>query len=854
MTNVFLSLSFADIAFVRNVHERLPRGVARYYEKSFERGADLVEAMEQSLTVSEVFVLFATRTSLASYAVQFEINEARRHAIFGKLKKVLVFPIEPGLGFSELPQWMQKAWIPNAGESPTDIARYLTTILLEPDRGISIAAPSVVGRGASLDVARRLAAAHLQRHKASPRVFVFPGVSGIGRRTFSAYYLRNGLGSDAALPFGPTIQLSAQAEMIDFYRALRVEVDPRIPATALAADQDQFGTLDQDAQIAEIIRVMHHFTKLGQAITVISAAGLFEDAATPKNWVRSFLQAIPEDQILIIVTNLQFRSEFIDEIGIATQLRITELHDEDIRALMIFTARLLDVENFSISNKLISAIGGHPDVANAAVRLAKQKGNAILERDPRQLFNIQSTIIGDVVKPDALKPAERLILDILGWLPTLGSDLLEKIVVWELGRSNDEFNDAVEGLILGCLIYATGYRLSIASSVRHVSRRYNTTDNATLKAMAKVFDHEWKHSKDQGFRDDLFSAFVFMHLLEGKSLPHELRRLMTASNLYDAVREAYARGKTTENAATIEQSIEWGKLAFEMSMADSLREEILSTVARAQIRLDRHKDAAETIDEMRKRKYRQVAFLEGHSLRKLRKFEDAIPKLTFVLAHNRGNRAAVHELAICYRRLRKTRELEALLQEHSEVIDSSAEFLDFSIALQIARGDLVTVPTAIERLRNLDDSSNRADLRQAQYLSKQISDKAAFEYLSDILKETTRGSIRLRAARAIYGARSGKIREAREDLAMIKSIDKNEIRSLAIETQILLAEGRAREAYNLNQKTLPQEPGDWLFRAAIYDALAADSATGLAESNVLKQEASSIRTRYGKDAYLVPDD
>jgi hypothetical protein len=199
--SIFLSLSFVDLKFVQAVHSRLPRGVARYFEQSFGRGDDLIEAMEKSLDASEVFVLFASRASLASYAVNFEIEEARRRKVFGKVKKVLVFPIESGLTFAELPGWMQQSWVPSAGENPADIARYLTTLLLEPDRGMSVAAPNVVGRGATVDLARRLAALHLQKHRISPSVFVFPGITGIGRRTFAAYYLRNGLAALANLPF-----------------------------------------------------------------------------------------------------------------------------------------------------------------------------------------------------------------------------------------------------------------------------------------------------------------------------------------------------------------------------------------------------------------------------------------------------------------------------------------------------------------------------------------------------------------------------------------------------------------------------------------------------------------------------
>ena len=43
---------------------------------------------------------------------------------------------------------------------------------------------------------------------------------------------------------------------------------------------------------------------------------------------------------------------------------------------MIHTAQMMEVRDFRISSQTLAAIGGHPDIANAAVRLAAQKGVA----------------------------------------------------------------------------------------------------------------------------------------------------------------------------------------------------------------------------------------------------------------------------------------------------------------------------------------------------------------------------------------------------------------------------------------------------------------------------------------------
>lgn len=853
---IFLSLSFVDATFVSTVRSRLPSGVARYFERSFDRGEDLIEAMERGLDQSQIFVLFATKIALAAWPVQYEIEGARLRAAMGRIKRILVFPIEPGIGFADLPVWMQRYWAPNSGETPTDIARYLTTVMLEPDRGLSPAAPKVVGRGAALDKAERLVAVHLQRRRSMPNVYVFAGISGIGRRTFSTYYLRRALSTEASLPFGPVIQLSTQAELVDIYRAVRIEIDPAIQPAEMAADQTAFQELPLELQVAEVVRAAAHFGNLGQALTLISSAGFFEDRATPKSWLPFLLRAIPESQILVLITNLQFRQEFVDDLGNTVQLRIEELADEDVGTLMTFTANALGLDTFVVPSRLVASIGGHPDVANAAVKLAAQKGIAILERDPRQLFNVQQSIIGEAVRRDNLQPAEILILDVLGWLPSLGSDLLEDIVVRELGTEPETFIRAVETLVLGCLIYATGYRFSIASSVRQLYRRENLTGSETLAAMSRAFKRAWQAATVTGFREDLLSAFLFMHALEGRSLPQELRTLLTPSDLHDAVRDVYARGKEAEDSNAIRLAIEWGSFAHEMIMTEVVREEILSTVARAQIRIKDWPGAEDTIASMRSKQYRSVTFLEGHLLRKQRKFDHAIPKLRYVIEHNRHNRAAVHELALCFRRTRKWNQLKELLGEFPNASRDSDLFLDFEIGLSIARRELENVPAAIERLRSMGAASQTsADLRHGQYLQRLGRHKDAKDFLSNALSTGGGGGkTRLRALRAFAAAKAGDVRLARQDLAFFRSIPDQDARANSLEAQILLAEGRPQQALELHERHEPQEPGDWLVRAALLEAVAAHPATMLTEARRLKSAAGRIWETYPPEFEFLDDE
>ncbi|MGB7323838.1 MAG: TIR domain-containing protein, partial [Rubripirellula sp.] len=72
LPTVFLSLSGSDAKFVSKVQKSLPDGLAYYYPMSFANGDNLIEAMESKVPEAQIFVLFASRASIASVWVGFE--------------------------------------------------------------------------------------------------------------------------------------------------------------------------------------------------------------------------------------------------------------------------------------------------------------------------------------------------------------------------------------------------------------------------------------------------------------------------------------------------------------------------------------------------------------------------------------------------------------------------------------------------------------------------------------------------------------------------------------------------------------------------------------------------------------
>src|SRR5262249_17022783 len=160
---VFLSLSYVDRELVAAVRTRLPAGLSYFYEQSFENGEQLIAAMERATSDSNLFVIFASKGAAESRWVRFEIERARVEHIRKSSHRILIFPTSPDVRINDLPEWLRDFWMPRAGWAAADIARYITTIILEPDRGISGGVVRTIGRGKTLDELEQIAAAPLTR-------------------------------------------------------------------------------------------------------------------------------------------------------------------------------------------------------------------------------------------------------------------------------------------------------------------------------------------------------------------------------------------------------------------------------------------------------------------------------------------------------------------------------------------------------------------------------------------------------------------------------------------------------------------------------------------------------------------
>jgi hypothetical protein len=843
LPTVFLSLAGVDEPRVRRVQDFLPDGLAYFYPRSFASGEELVSAMEDRVSKATIFALFASKQSLASCWVGFEIDRARVAKIKNPKTRILVLSIDPDVTPSDLPAWMREYWVGKAGHGPREIARYIRRALISGPLS-QLPGNQVYGRGALVDLAIGVMNAAVLRTEQTPNVVVLAGNIGIGRRTFGRKLLMEAFPSTPDLNYGPEFQLPQFADLADLYRALRQEIETTLSFKGLADDLRAFAEAPITTQAAEVARKMSHFGVLGQAVTVISGNGIYEDKGFLKIWVPELFRQLEKDRptkLVIVSTRLLHENELRAHPNVM-QLQVPRIDDADIRTLMIGSATALGVKPELPSKEVIHSIGGHPGIARATAALIARKGPAVVNSDLRDLFNLQEDVLSESLNFDNLSEIEKDVLSTLSWVQQLSGDMLKEVILKRYKVSAETFAETVSGLILACLVEVSGANYLISGPIRALFRRlhgYGSTDLMT--SFSSVLRDALSRARETDeLRAELIDAVAYMAAIEGGSLPTEFRSLLLPSTLQEIVRDTYDRGH--DDVSALKRVAAWGLPAMKMNMDETTREEILSYVVRAQIRLGEAEDAEKLLAFLDERKYRSRYYLRSFYVRfHKHDLKKAIELLKKAREVKKYMGRVVGDLAICYQRLGMWSDLHQLVRDEERHADRNPVLLNVRIGMLIAQNDFEAAEKAIRTLRNLPREEASADSRAAMIMMRREQDyRGAQAKLTAILERGSGGHISVRRLRAIAAASAGDLQTARADADFLKARRTN-YSAHDLEARIKLAQrdydGAERELDNAPSRSVQDE----LLRARILEAKAADALTPFADRERLRQKAEEIR-------------
>lgn len=844
LTTVFLSLSGVDARFVESVHNNLPDGLAYFYPKSFENGENLISAMEERIGDSRLFVLFASRESVESVWVNFEIDRARLAAIKDRTFRYLVFPIDRDVSYRDLPLWMQEGWIGTAGQSARDIARYVRGVLAAMAEESGAVRPPL-GRGGLVDGARREYQAAGFAHKRAPNVFLFSGHSGIGRRTVERLLLPAVYPAWPDIRLGPEFELPPLAGLADIYRAVRQEIEDHFSLKAFQGALARFTAAPLEEQVEEVWQSLEHFADLGQAVTIVVGYGLYEDRGEIKPWAQAFLEAATrhEKVKLCVISGRQLKHRDLRALTHLLQVNVDQLDIADIRTLILETVPVFGGEPALPNDAVIESIGGHPTVARAVARLLALRGPAFINNDAKQLHDIQEEILSESLSFDTLTPVERDILSILSWVPQLNGTMLGDVIRAHHDISQEALAETIEYLLASCLMQLAGPNYLISAPIRGMFRRKHGYGSVELRThFAEHLKRRWGEAvADDELRIELFDAFVYMTALEGGTLPKEFDGLLLPSTLQDLVRDAYDRRFNDDDA--LDRVVKWGTPALEMKMDENTREEILSYLFRAQVRLSRYDDATTLLDYIKKRGYRSSAYLEAFFLRLSGgDLDTAIVRLREARQIGKYMDSVIADLALCFKLQGRWSDLATLIKEEKARVERNPVLLDIKIGMLVAAGEFNEALREIGRLRGKPFDDGRADSRTATILMNRDHDyKSAYELLTEVLNRRTRGVNGARRLRALAAARGRQYEDARRDSEYLRGRPGGEDTYQRIEAEIKLAQRDYTGAEAARHKIKAKTAQDRLLQARILEAQGLDNITPLDQREALLNEVAMLR-------------
>jgi hypothetical protein len=476
--------------------------------------------------------------------------------------------------------------------------------------------------------------------------------------------------------------------------------------------------------------------------------------------------------------------------------------------------------------------------------LVANDGLAFVEKRPANLFSIQDFILAHNIDDKNLSEIQKNVLYVLSWVPSLNGTSLERVVRGYSGGSEDDFIDAIEDMLLSCLIVSHTDEYSIASELREIfRRRYGFGDDKLLEFFSDELSKQWEEESENGrFSSNLVDTIIFIFSMAGKSLPDSFKNLMLPSRLAEIVRFRYNQGR--HNRDDLDGVIRWGLASEHIKMDETVREEILSIVVQAMIRNRRFEEADQLLDALGKRGYRSVPFLRGFRLRRDGRGEDAIPQYREALRIGKNERYALQELATVLSQLGRTNDLATLLRENDNMVGDSAVLLDFKIGFLISEGDIRGAEVTIDQLSNLPQDDGRSVIRSAQILSKRDGNHGrAFALVNELVLSGIGDQVRARRWRGLFAALAHETEVAKRDIAFLGGLQGQEQTTQRLKVYAALAENRIPEAEREVAKLDNLSVQNRGLRAHVLERTADMSGVPLAERTKLREEAATLRAQ-----------
>ncbi|GEM_PF-1858909 len=700
MTKAYLAYSSDDRRFVQTVADQLGRGASIFDQKAFAPGVNLLQAMQTGVESASIFVFFASRASLASTWVSYEITEAEWRKAAGQLAAVLTFVIDDRVSIDELPPWMRRSLVEPV-RNPRGAVRAIQWKLAEYTHPSRVT--PFVGREEDLEEISKLLIAvppHL-----TPRVIVVHGLDGVGRRTF----IRRALKDYLSISEGPVIELADTDTIESLHLRLLDETEELKSREELKTAITTFAASTREEKARELARQLAVITKENAVPVVIDDGALRDELGRYIDDCVQLFKSMRRDypDAMLVIIQRQF-PQVLDldlDLGIAVKA-IRPLTDEKTSLLL---SQHLRQSGVSVSKEqvaeLVTYMGGYPPAVEHTAQYAKQYGIDLLLKDKVMLGSFLGRSFAPYIRKLQLDEIQTATLRFLAGEMSLNISTLAKI----LGCPEAKITTALRTLIDLNLVMPVQdhYHISppIVRSVEDIFGMLRSEDYALIaKELREAY---WKNT-DAIPSIAIVEATVLALARSNSPELREFRDITLPSALLNAAVKAY-------------HAKEWDLAINFANQALSLNSELHKArryLFQAWTRKGDWQAAEQVLADVEKRMRREQFYLKGFLEWKRGNLPKAVN--SFKDALSTGNRGihVLRDLAHCLLKLHQPEEALKYIKE-AEQRDRGNRFIaDIGAQIAIALNDDASIQLHLKNLEQIDVPEN-VHHRMATWLCSQ---------------------------------------------------------------------------------------------------------------------------------------
>lgn len=634
MIKAFLSHSSLDKEIVRKIKVKLQRIWTYFDEDCFEAGEDFRYAITSKLANTKLFILFASKNSLNSAWVKFEMDEAFWQAIKRDDIDFVVLSLDD-IKISQLPNWMKKSKFESA-INPELAAQIIRKLLFD---GTSVNKNVYMGREENT---KQIYDDINQMLPEFPNIIALTGLNGIGRRTFASDIFSKRF----SLDYNTEFFLGDTEGIADLYRKLVDENLDKFSQQEINDSYNLFIELPPRGKIEEIARILALYSEKRAYPVIVDNGAMLDDNGFYKRdyleLLRSFSENFPDHYLLLIHNRLPQLN--VSDSLLVYRKRINALDDKSCYA--VFEAMLkrnnVAVRDVGQVREISSYLEGYPPAIIYAVRECVLEGVDIVCNDKSALMDFKSGLFIKYLNELPIEDLDHLVLSALYNIGDMTIQVLSSVISKTL--------EDVSASLRKCLNYSIidersngmyGIAAPINIAVSRRCKRYSTKEFSDIAhVLIKEF---W----DKNAVPNIDIANIIIQTILNANLDDELQNFkdfILPSNLLRAAKDAY-------NSQEWEQAEKYSRKTLDL---DRTLDEAKIILFKALVRQENSKnrdrlniDEDKLLTELRASFQKKVYYLAGFRLWKRNDFWGAIEQ--FKLAKKAGdNSIQLHrDLAEC---------------------------------------------------------------------------------------------------------------------------------------------------------------------------------------------------------------